>query len=87
MPAQQLTVLNVQAKLKNSYQLQQLTKANSMPVKTKSLKKKGSSQMFNCIEKYNHILLCKIKDTQIMFSFIIEASLLEQDQSKTPAMS
>jgi hypothetical protein len=58
-----------------------------MPVKTKaSLKKKGTNLMFNCIEKYNHILLCKIKDTQIMFSFIIEASLLE-DQNKGAAMS
>ena len=77
MPAQQVTILNVQAKLKNSYQLLSLSKTNSMPVKKSSKKVVGKGLL--CSEKYNHILVCKIKDSQIMFSFIIEASLLEQD--------
>ncbi len=29
-------------------------------------------------EKYNHLLIAKIKDTQVMFSFIIEATVIEQ---------
>ena len=29
------------------------------------------------IEKYNHLLIAKVKDTQILFSFIIDATLLE----------
>ena len=52
-------ILNVVAKLKNSYQLASIGKDN------------------NRSEKYNHLLVAKIKDTQIMFSFIIEASVIE----------
>jgi hypothetical protein len=55
-------ILNVAAKLKNSYQL-----ANAGVEAKKNAKP----------EKYNHMLIAKIKDTQIMFSFIIEASVLE----------
>ena len=54
-------ILNVVAKLKNSYQLASLGKDNE--------KQRA--------EKYNHLLIAKIKDTQIMFSFIIEASVIE----------
>jgi len=28
-------------------------------------------------EKYNHLMIAKIKDTSIMFSFILEVSVLE----------
>ena len=28
-------------------------------------------------EKYSHVLIAKVKDTQIVFSFIIEASVVE----------
>ncbi len=55
-------ILNVVAKLKNSYQLASIGKDNS-----------GKNRP----EKYNHLLIAKIKDTQIMFSFIIEASVIE----------
>jgi len=37
-------------------------------------------------EKYNHLLIAKIKDTQIMFSFFIEASIVEcKDQQAIPS--
>jgi hypothetical protein len=55
------SILNVVAKLKNSYQLA-------------SIGKEGQKSR---AEKYNHLLIAKIKDTQIMFSFIIEASVIE----------
>lgn len=55
-------ILNVVAKLKNSYQLANIGK---------------DSTGKNRAEKYNHLLIAKIKDTQIMFSFIIEASVIE----------
>lgn len=55
-------ILNVVAKLKNSYQLANIGKETSEKFRT---------------EKYNHLLVAKIKDTQIMFSFIIEASVIE----------
>jgi hypothetical protein len=29
-------------------------------------------------EKYTHLLIGKVKDTQIIFSYIIEASVVEQ---------
>lgn len=31
------------------------------------------------VEKYNHLLIAKVKDSQLMFSFIIEASVLESN--------
>ena len=56
-------ILNVAAKLKNSYQLASIGK--------------DSNKSNNRPEKYNHLLIAKIKDTSIMFSFIIEASVIE----------
>ena len=29
------------------------------------------------IEKYNHLLVAKVKDTSIMFSFFVEASIID----------
>ena len=29
------------------------------------------------IEKYNHLLIAKVKDTQLMFPFIVEASVID----------
>ena len=62
MPANGTAILNIAAKLKNSYQLANIGKEQPATVKA---------------EKYNHLLIAKIKDTQIMFSFIVEASVLE----------
>jgi len=56
--------LNIVAKLKNSYQLANISK-------------EGASADPASAEKYHHLLIAKIKDTQLMFSFIIEASVLE----------
>ena len=33
------------------------------------------------IEKYNHLLVAKVKDTQMMFGFFIEASIIDVDQN------
>ena len=60
--ANSTAILNIVAKLKNSYQLASIGKEGAAPATA---------------EKYNHLLIAKIKDTQIMFSFIIEASVLE----------
>jgi hypothetical protein len=65
IPANGSAILNIAAKLKNSYQLANIGKevqSDKAPLRA---------------EKYNHLLIAKVKDTQIMFSFIIEASLLE----------
>ena len=45
--------------------------------------KKGSST----VEKYNHLLIATVKDTQIMFSFYVEASIIDADKTVGPAMS
>ena len=29
------------------------------------------------MEKYNHLLIAKVKDTQLMFGFIVEASVID----------
>ena len=60
------TILNIVAKLKNSYQLSN-NKSDS----------EGDTKQVAKSEKYNHLLIAKVKDTQIMFSFIIEASVIE----------
>jgi len=70
--ANSTAILNIVAKLKNSYQLA-------------SLSSSGSATSGRA-EKYNHLLIAKVKDTQIMFSFIIEASVLES-QGKEGNMS
>ena len=59
-------VLNIVAKLKNSYQLANISKEDSNPTSSTTP-----------IEKYTHLLIAKVKDTSLMFSFIIEASVLE----------
>lgn len=64
VPANGTAILNIAAKLKNSYQLANIGKEQPNPKNHKT-------------EKYNHLLIAKVKDTQIMFSFIIEASVLE----------
>lgn len=62
--------LNLTAKFKNSYQLFCLkAEKNSLG----SGKKETSRP-----EKYTHLLIGKVKDTSIMFSYIIEASVVEQ---------
>ena len=33
------------------------------------------------IEKYNHLLVGKVRDTQLMFSFIVEASVIDVEQN------
>jgi len=67
IPAGSSTILNVMAKLKNSYQLAQLSRQGS----------KGEEERPAPPERYNHLLIAKVKDTQIMFSFIVEASVIE----------
>ena len=66
IPANGSAILNIVAKLKNSYQLQSISRAEEA---------KASSRP----EKYNHLLIAKVKDTQIMFHFIIEASVIESN--------
>lgn len=60
------TILNIVAKLKNSYQLSSMK--NDQETESKTPQR---------AEKYNHLLIAKVKDTQIMFSFIVEASVIE----------
>lgn len=66
VPANGSAIFNIAAKLRNSYQLACLKE-----------EKNGTQNKNARPEKYNHLLIAKIKDTQIMFSFIIEASVIE----------
>jgi len=61
-------LLNVTAKFKNSYMLQE--QENSKNLEESGRKTKGPTEMFN------HLLLGRVKDTHIIFSFIIQASLV-----------
>ncbi len=40
--------------------------------------KEGKKDSARGVEKYTHLLIGKIKDTSIMFSYIIDASVVEQ---------
>ena len=64
------TILNIVAKLRNSYQLSSIKNESEVDSKTPQR-----------VEKYNHLLIAKVKDTQIMFSFIIEASVIDASGS------
>lgn len=102
----QAVMLNISAKLKNSYQLSgagpvPLQRANTAELSARgsemgttadaAIKRHHSNGEVNrlqrrlsaqsAIEKYSHLLVAKVKDTQIMFSFIIEASIIEADRA------
>ena len=64
--------MTITAKLKNSYQLAMMSKQNSR--KSEEPEKKSQKP-----EKYSHMLIGKVKDTQIMFPFITEVSLIESN--------
>lgn len=78
--------LNLSTKFKNSYQLLCLKheklkrEASQDQEEGGRLKKKKSLHSSSGglrAEKYTHLLIAKVKDTQIMFSFILEASVVE----------
>ena len=85
-------MVNVMAKLKNSYQLDvsetTLKRANSVIEKEtnndlvglENQEKVTKNTRTLPIEKYNHLLIGTVKDTQIMFSFFVEASIIEGDK-------
>jgi len=66
-------IVTITAKLKNSYQLAMMSKQNSK--KSAEEEEKRSAKP----EKYSHMLIGKVKDTQIMFPFITEVSLIESN--------
>ena len=71
VPANGTNTLNLTAKFSNSYQLFCLKQEK---VALDSGKKESAKS-----EKYSHLLIGKVKDTSIMFSYIIEASVVEQN--------
>ena len=88
-------MLNVVAKLKNSYTMKQpLKKSNSGQEDSKSgLENCPVLQRCNTVElkqqkteKYSHLLIGKVKDSPIMFSFFIEATVVESSD-KQPMFS
>jgi hypothetical protein len=88
-------MLNVVAKLKNSYTMKQpLKKSNSGQENGKSGLESGPV-LHRCntvelkqqkTEKYSHLLIGKVKDSPIMFSFFIEATVVESSD-KQPMFS
>ena len=38
------------------------------------------------LESYSHLLIAKVKDTKMMFSFVIEASIIESSSDKEATM-
>ena len=73
VPANGTNTLNLTAKFKNSYQLLCLKAEKAALASTKKEPQTPRA------EKYTHLLIGKVKDTSIMFSYIIEASIVEQN--------
>ena len=73
VPANGTNTLNLSAKFKNSYQLLCLKHEKAALATAKSDSQRAKA------EKYTHLLIGKVKDTSIMFSYIIEASVVEQN--------
>lgn len=94
----QAVMLNISAKLKNSFLLAQenlsMLRSKSHSVQplpelgTKKLSKSHSlgdedeverqrRMLETSIEKYSHLLVGKVRDSQIMFAFFIEASIID----------
>lgn len=65
--------LNLTAKFRNSYQL------FCLKAEKNSLASGRKDTTLARPEKYTHLLIGKVKDTSIMFSYIIEASVVEQN--------
>ena len=57
-----------------------LTKAPSEAMRLKRM-------LTTNIEKYNHLLVGKVRDTNMMFSFIVEASVIDVDQAQAGQQS
>jgi hypothetical protein len=73
IPAGGSTIITMTAKLKNSYQLAMLSKQNSKK------SEESPKTLHPKPERYSHMLIGKVKDTQLMFPFITEVSLIESN--------
>lgn len=94
----QTTMLNVIAKLKNSYTIKQpLKKSNSGGQEEDGKGGLESGRQLHRsnttvelkqqkTEKYSHLLIGRVKDSQIMFSFFVEATVVESSD-KQPMFS
>ena len=71
IPANGTNTLNLTAKFKNSYQL--------LCLKAEKAALSSGKPDTPKAEKYSHLLIGKVKDTSIMFSYFIEASIVEQN--------
>jgi hypothetical protein len=84
------TMLNVTAKLKNSFAIKNAPLKKSLSEEEKTSEATHTLQRSNTMdvnkkyktEKYTHLLIGKIKDTQILFSFIVEASIVEPSETQ-----
>ena len=97
-------MLNIQAKLKNSFLLaddnaklsmsrsisesvpnlkrasmKNLEKSKSLELPDESTEERKRLMLKTDIEKYTHLLVGKVRDTQMIFSFFIEASIIDVD--------
>ena len=72
-----------------------LKRANTLDESDLKLKSRSSltgmrpvlkRQLSTSIEKYNHLLIARVKDSDVMFSFVIEASIVEVERSANSSM-
>ena len=71
VPANGTNTLNLTAKFRNAYHL--------LCLKAEKAALSSGKQDTPKAEKYSHLLIGKVKDTSIMFSYFIEASIVEQN--------
>ena len=73
---------DAQIQRRNSEPLEELKQGATAPELRKAVSDvRRLRRMFTTnIEKYNHLLVGKVRDTNMMFSFIVEASIIDTDQ-------
>ena len=80
--ANQQVILNISARLKNSYLLQQKEIESSTDL-TERQKQKALRAMAK--ERFHHLLVARVKDTNMMYSYLIQVQLLQSEAPIIPA--
>ena len=73
---------DAQIQRRNSEPLEELKQGATAPELRKAVSdvRRLRRMLTTNIEKYNHLLVGKVRDTNMMFSFIVEASIIDTDQ-------
>lgn len=67
--------LKLTAKISNDYQFAQNSQQSPLSTLFIESDQKAPAQSSSLLERFNHLLIAKIRGTQVMFPFIVEATI------------